>query len=57
MLPLRPCEYAFVNQAHWNRGLPTIARRPFVKPSFLTFVLAHLRAADTVAMPALCRLA
>jgi hypothetical protein len=57
MIPLERGEYALVNYARWDYGLPTLARRQFAKPSFRTFVLANLRANRTIALPALYRLA
>ena len=50
-------EYAFVNHARWDFGVPGLALRMFTKPSFRSFVQANLNENRVGSMPILCRLA
>jgi len=57
---LRPAgesEYAFVNHARWDYGVPRLALHMFTKPSFRSFVQANMNENRTGSMPILCRLA
>jgi hypothetical protein len=55
--PTGESEYAFVNHARWDSGVPRLALRMFSKPSFRSFVQANLNENRTGSMPVLCRLA
>lgn len=55
--PTGDADFAFVNHARWDVGLPRFAARQFGTPSFRTYVLANLRANDVTATPVLFRLA
>jgi hypothetical protein len=55
--PIGDADYAFVNHARWDRGLPRLMLDQLARPSFRNFVLANLRANHTQAMPVLYRLA
>jgi hypothetical protein len=55
--PTGDSEYAFVNHARWDYGVPTLALRMFTKPSFRSFVQANMNENRTGSMPILCRLA
>jgi hypothetical protein len=50
-------DYAFVNHARWDFGVPGLALRMFTKPSFRSFVQANMNANRVGSMPILCRLA
>jgi hypothetical protein len=52
--PLGEEEFAFVNHARWDYGLPALLLHQ-AKPSFLTFVRANLDHNHTGAMPNICR--
>jgi hypothetical protein len=55
--PTGDSEYAFVNHARWDYGVPRLWLRMFTKPSFWSFVQKNLKENRTGSMPALCRLA
>jgi hypothetical protein len=55
--PIGESEYAFVNHARWDYGVPGLALRMFTKPSFRSFVQANMNENHTGSMPILCRLA
>jgi hypothetical protein len=55
--PTGESDYAFVNHARWDYGVPGLALRMFTKPSFRSFVQANMNANRTGSMPILCRLA
>ncbi len=55
--PTGESEYAFVNHARWDYGVPGLALRMFTKPSFRSFVQANMNENRTGSMPILCRLA
>ena len=55
--PLDSTNYAFVNHARWDHGLPRLFLQQMTKPSFFTFVKANLDRHKTGSMPVLCRLA
>lgn len=55
--PIGEAGYVFVNHARWDHSLPRLMLEQFAKPSFRSYVLANLRANQTVAMPVLYRLA
>jgi hypothetical protein len=55
--PIGDSEYAFVNHARWDYGVPRLALRMFTKPSFRSFVQANMNENRTGSMPILCRLA
>jgi len=52
--PLGESEFAFVNHARWDYGLPSLLLHQ-AKPSFLTFVRGNLDHNHAGAMPVLCR--
>ncbi|MGH9191366.1 MAG: hypothetical protein ACRDZ0_02700 [Acidimicrobiales bacterium] len=57
---LRPTggsEYAFVNHARWDYGLPQLWLRMFTKPSFWSFVQKNMNENRIGSMPVLCRMA
>jgi hypothetical protein len=55
--PIGESEYAFVNHARWDYGVPGLALRMFTKPSLRSFVQANMNENRTGSMPILCRLA
>ena len=55
--PSAESEYAFVNHARWDYGVPRLALRMFTKPSFRSFVQANMNENRMGSMPILCRLA
>jgi hypothetical protein len=55
--PTGGSEYAFVNHARWDYGVPRLWLRMFTKPSFWSFVQANLNENRVGSMPILCRLA
>jgi len=55
--PTGESEYAFVNHARWDFGVPGLALRMFTKPSFRSFVQANMNENRVGSMPILCRLA
>ncbi|HEY7223661.1 MAG TPA: hypothetical protein VH561_08750 [Micromonosporaceae bacterium] len=50
-------DYAFVNHARWDYGLPGLILQQFTKPSFRSYVLDNLLINRTGSMPVLYRLA
>lgn len=54
--PVGESDYTIVNHARWN-SLPVFMIRQLAKKSFRTYVIANLRANQTVSMPILYRLA
>ncbi|MGH9214903.1 MAG: hypothetical protein ACRDZS_01485 [Acidimicrobiales bacterium] len=57
LLPSGESEYAFVNHARWDYGVPRLALHMFTKPSFRSFVQANMNENRIGSMPILCRLA
>ncbi|HET6834509.1 MAG TPA: hypothetical protein VFH30_11620 [Acidimicrobiales bacterium] len=57
LMPTGESEYAFVNHARWDYGLPQLWLRMFTKPSFWSFVQANMNENRVGSMPILCRLA
>ncbi len=55
--PTDRSQYAFVNHARWDYGVPRLWLRMFTKPSFWSFVQKNLNENHTASMPILCRLA
>jgi hypothetical protein len=55
--PSGESEYAFVNHARWDYGVPRLALHMFTKPSFRSFVQANMNENRIGSMPILCRLA
>jgi hypothetical protein len=55
--PTDRSQYAFVNHARWDYGVPRLWLRMFTKPSFWSFVQKNLNENRTGSMPTLCRLA
>jgi hypothetical protein len=55
--PTGDSQYAFVNHARWDCGVPRLWLRMFTKPSFWSFVQKNLKDNRTGSMPTLCRLA
>ena len=55
--PTDRSQYAFVNHARWDYGVPRLWLRMFTKPSFWSFVQKNLNENRTASMPTLCRLA
>jgi hypothetical protein len=55
--PTDRSQYAFVNHARWDYGLPRLWLRMFTKPSFWSFVQKNMNENRTGSMPTLCRLA
>jgi hypothetical protein len=55
--PIGEGEYAFVNHARWDYGVPRLALNMFTKPSFRSFVQANMNENHTGSMAILCRLA
>jgi hypothetical protein len=55
--PTDRSQYAFVNHARWDHGLPRLWLRMFTKPSFWSFVQKNMNENRTGSMPTLCRLA
>jgi hypothetical protein len=55
--PTGDSDYAFVNHARWDFGVPGLALRMFTKPSFRSFVQANMNENRVGSMPILCRLA
>ncbi|WP_329500584.1 hypothetical protein [Kitasatospora herbaricolor] len=55
--PLGDSDYAFVNHARWDVGLPEFLLRQLAKPSFRSYVQTNLLVNRTGAMPVLYRLA
>jgi hypothetical protein len=55
--PTDRSEYAFVNHARWDYGVPRLWLRMFTKPSFWSFVQKNMNENRTGSMPTLCRLA
>jgi hypothetical protein len=55
--PTDRSQYAFVNHARWDYGVPRLWLRMFTKPSFWSFVQANMNANRVASMPILCRLA
>ena len=55
--PTGDSQYAFVNHARWNYGVPRLWLRMFTKPSFWSFVQKNMNENRTGSMPTLCRLA
>lgn len=53
--PIGDADYAFVNHARWNYGLPRLFLHQMTKPTFRTYVRANLDANRTGSMPILCR--
>jgi hypothetical protein len=55
--PTDRSQYAFVNHARWDHGVPRLWLRMFTKPSFWSFVQKNMNENRTGSMPTLCRLA
>jgi hypothetical protein len=55
--PTDRSQYAFVNHARWDYGVPRLWLRMFTKPSFWSFVQKNMNENRTGSMPTLCRLA
>jgi hypothetical protein len=55
--PVDKSDYAFVNHARWDYGLPRFLLQQMTRPSFRSYVLANLMVNRTGAMPILYRLA
>jgi hypothetical protein len=55
--PTGDSQYAFVNHARWDYGVPRLWLRMFTKPSFWSFVQKNMNENRTGSMPTLCRLA
>jgi hypothetical protein len=55
--PTHRSQYAFVNHARWDHGVPRLWLRMFTKPSFWSFVQKNMNENRTGSMPTLCRLA
>ncbi|MDH6111511.1 hypothetical protein P3T36_004665 [Kitasatospora sp. MAP12-15] len=55
LAPIGAADYVFVNHARWDTGLLGFAVKQFRKSSFRSYVLANLRANETIAMPILYR--
>ncbi len=55
--PTERSQYAFVNHARWDHGVPRLWLRMFTKPSFWSFVQKNMNENRTGSMPTLCRLA
>ena len=55
--PIDKADYAFVNHARWDYGLPRLMLRQLTKPSFRSYVLTNLLANRTGSMPVLYHLA
>jgi hypothetical protein len=55
--PTDRSQYAFVNHARWDHGVPRLWLRMFTKPSFWWFVQKNMNENRTASMPTLCRLA
>ena len=55
--PIEPADYAFVNHARWDYGLPRFLLHQVTKPSFRSYVQANLLANRTGSMPVMYRLA
>jgi hypothetical protein len=55
--PIDKADYAFVNHARWDYGLPRLMLHQFTKPSFRTYVLSNLLVNRTGAMPVFYHLA
>lgn len=50
-------DFAFVNHARWDFGLPRVLLHQMTKPSFRHYILANLRANQATSMPILYKLA
>jgi hypothetical protein len=57
LAPIGEADYAFVNHARWDYGLPRFLLHQLSKPSFRTYVQANMLANRTGAMPVLYHLA
>jgi len=55
--PTDRSQYAFVNHARWDHGVPRLWLRMFTKPSFWSFVQKNMNENRTGSMPTLCGLA
>jgi hypothetical protein len=55
--PTGESEYAFVNHARWDYGVPRLWFRMFTKPTFWSFVQKNMNENRIGSMPVLCRLA
>jgi hypothetical protein len=55
--PIGDSQYAFVNHARWDYGVPRLWLRMFTKPSFWSFVQKNMNENQTGSMPTLCHLA
>jgi hypothetical protein len=55
--PIDGSDYAFVNHARWDYGLPRFLANQLTKPSFRSYVLANLLVNRTGSMPLLYHLA
>ena len=55
--PTGDSQYAFVNHARWDYGVPRLSLHMFTKPSFRSFVQKNMNENRTGSMPILCRLA
>ncbi|MGH9227922.1 MAG: hypothetical protein ACRD07_04170 [Acidimicrobiales bacterium] len=55
--PTGESEYAFVNHARWDHGVPRLWLGMFTKPSFWSFVQKNMNENRIGSMPVLCRLA
>lgn len=55
--PIDKADYAFVNHARWDHGLPRLMMHLFTKPSFRGYVMTNLLANRTGSMPVFYHLA
>ncbi|MFJ3793363.1 hypothetical protein [Kitasatospora sp. NPDC090091] len=55
--PIGEADYAFVNHARWDIGVPRFLLRQLARPGFRSFVLTNLLVNRTGSMPVLYRLA
>jgi hypothetical protein len=55
--PTGDSQYAFVNHARWDYGVPRLSLHMFTKPSFRSFVQRNMNENRTGSMPILSRLA
>ena len=53
LAPTGDGDFAFVNHARWDIGLPRLMARQFTTPTFRSYLLANLRANHTSVMPVL----